>query len=314
VLTIQEVTGWIGRIAQDPYGEPVGRIVGAMHDRETGMPEWLVVASDGGSETEGSLVPAGGAAVTGKRIRIVATADAVAQAPRLTLGDELDLEGKRAVAAHYGLVLDTGASGTGQLRRPDARDPGTAAEPAAPAPWSAASPQQRAEIVDGLRAAHAMEQASLKLLAAMRWRAEDEELVHDLTFHHKETNDHAERLRARLDELDERRGRPFDWVAKLVAYAQAQRGRLRAQPDPQDLRAAHAFEQTEIGAYDRLERLAREAGDARTAALCVANRADEVAMQMTIERSRLWADPGARRDEPSPFAAPEELAQISPQA
>jgi ferritin-like metal-binding protein YciE len=314
VLTIQAVTGWIGRIAQDPYGEPIGRILGAMHDRETGMPEWLVVASDGGSETEGALVPVGGAAVTGKRIRVVATADAVAQAPRVTLGDALDLEGKRAAAAHYGLVLDTSASGTGQLRRPEAADPGTAAEPVARAPWSAASPQQRAEIVNGLRAAHAMEQASLKLLAAMRWRAEDEELVHDLAFHHKETNDHAERLRVRLDELDESRGRPFDWTAKLAAYVQAQRGRLRSQPDPDDLRAAHAFEQAEIAAYDRLERLAREAGDERTAAVCAANRADEVAMRTTIERSRLWADPGARRDEPSPFAAPEELAEVSPQA
>jgi hypothetical protein len=171
VLTAEDLRDWIGRTAQDPYGEPLGAIVGSMHDVATGSPEWLVVAPDG-DEAEGVLVPLGGALATGRRIRVVPTAEAVRAAPRIRVGDELSAEAKRAAAAHYGLALDREASASGQLRAPAALRPGTVAEPA-DAPPPAGTPQQRAAVVQALRAAHAMEQASLKLLAAMRWRAHD---------------------------------------------------------------------------------------------------------------------------------------------
>jgi ferritin-like metal-binding protein YciE len=286
VLTIEDVRAWTGRMAQDPYGMPLGTIAGALHDEQTGSPEWLVIAADG-DEAEGVLVPLGGALPTGQRVRVVPTADAVRSAPHVHVGESIELDAKRRAAAHYGLALDRSASASGQLRDPDALEAGTVAEPAGATP-PAGAPQQRAAIVQALRAAHAMEQASLKLLAAMRWRIQDEELVHDVAFHHKATNRHAERLRERLDELDAARMRPLDWAAKLGAYVQAQLGRLRSRPDPADLRQAHAFEQGEAAAYERLERLAREAGDERTAELARAIRADELAMVMTIERSRLW--------------------------
>jgi len=292
MLTVEDVRAWSGRIAQDPYGVVLGAIAGAMHDEQTGSPEWLVIAPNG-SETEGVLVPIGGALPTGRRIRVVPTADVVRAAPRVHVGESLDVEAKRRAAAHFGLALDRDASATGQLRDPDALEADAVAEPAK-ARLPAGSPQQRAAIVQALRAAHAMEQASLKLLAAMRWRIEDEELVHDVALHHTATNRHAERLRERLDELDAARMRPLDWAAKLGAYVQAQVGRLRSDPGPGDLRHAHAFEQREAAAYARLDRLARHAGDEQTAALARAIRADEVAMVMTIEQSRLWPGDVAR--------------------
>ena len=297
MLTAEDVRAWAGRAAQDPYGRVVGTIAGAMHDVETGAPEWLVLAADADG-AEGVLVPAGGALPTGRRVRVVPTADAVAAAPRVRVGEDIDVEAKRRAAAHYGLVLDRTASGSGQLREPAALRPETVAEPPRAQP-PAGTPPQRAAIVQALRAAHAMEQASLKLLAAMRRRVEDEELVHDVAFHHKATNRHAERLRERLDELGAARLGPAEWAAKLGAYAAAQRERLRSRPDPADLRQAHAFERGEIAAYERLERLARAAGDERTAALARAIRADELAMVMTIEGSALWRG-GAR--EPAPEA------------
>lgn len=289
MLTVEDVRTWAGRTAQDPYGEALGTIVGALHDAETGTPEWIVVSLDG-DESDGVLVPAGGALPTGQRIRVVPVSDAVRAAPRVHVGDDLDVEAKRRAAAHYGLALDRDASSTGALRDPDALRRETVVEPAggrAPA----GSPEQRARIVQALRAAHAMEQASLKLLAAMRWRMQDEELVHDVAFHHKRTNAHAEKLRVRLDELDAPRLRPLDWLGKFVAYVQAQLGRAQSHPDPGDLKQAHAFERMEAQAYERLERLAVDAGDERTAELARALRADEVAMVMTIERSRLWRGP-----------------------
>lgn len=286
MLTRREVSKWAGRTAQDPYGETLGRIAGAMFDRETGSPEWLIVADEGASA--GALVPAGGASPTGRRIRVVASGEQVRSAPHAELGSDLDVEEKRRAAQHYGLALDTDASPSGQLRRRETLQPSTVAERAPSAPFARATPAQRSRIVEGLRAAHAMEQASLKLLAAMRWRMEDQALVHAVVLHHKQTNRHAERVRERLDELDAHRMRPFDWAAKALAYFKAQAGRRHSEPDPHDLRAAHAFERREIAAYEELERTALDAGDGRTARLCRDIRADELAMVSSIERSRLW--------------------------
>jgi len=286
VLTVEDVRAWTGRVAQDPYGVALGPIAGALHDEQTGSPEWLVLAS-GDSESEGVLVPVGGALPTGRRIRVVPTADVVRAGPRVHVGEDIDLAAKRRAAAHYGLALDDDASGSGQLRDADALTAKTVAEPAKARP-PAGSPQQRAAIVQALRAAHAMEQASLRMLAAMRWRIRDEELVHDVALHHRETRGHAERLRERLAELDAGRGRPLELAARSIASVQAQLGRLRRHPDPSDLRHAHAFEQREAAAYARLDRLARHAGDERTATLARGIRADELAMVMTIEQSRLW--------------------------
>jgi ferritin-like metal-binding protein YciE len=286
VLTIEDVRAWTGRTAQDPYGVALGTIAGTLHDEQTGSPEWLVISPDD-SDAEGVLVPVGGALPTGRRIRVVPIAGVVRTAPRVRIGESINVASKRQAAAHYGLALDSDASGSGQLRDRDALRPEAVAEPADAIP-PVGDPHKRAEIVQALQAAHAMEQASLRLLAAMRWRLQDEELVHDVAFHHKATNRHAERLRERLDELEAGRGRPLEWAARRIAYVQAQLGRFRSHPDPADLRQAHAFEQGEAAAYERLEQLARDAGDSRTAALARANRADELAMVMTIEQSRLW--------------------------
>jgi ferritin-like metal-binding protein YciE len=292
VLTRRTVGEWAGRTAQDPYGETLGQIAGAMFDRETGSPEWLIVVEEG--DSAGALVPAGGASPTGRKVRVVATSEQVRSAPRAKLGDDLDIEEKRRAAQHYGLALDTDASPSGQLRRPEIlgrpipMQPGSQAQAGRSAALSRATPVQRQRIVGGLRAAHAMEQASLKLLAAMRWRMEDEALVHAVVLHHKQTNRHAERLRERLEELEEDRMRLLEWAAKTLAYAKAQAGRRHSQPDPHDLRDAHAFERREIAAYDELEHVALDAGDERTAKLCRDIRADEVATVSAIEHSRLW--------------------------
>lgn len=288
MLTIEDVRGWSGRTAQDPYGVPLGTIAGAMHDEQTGSPEWLVIVPNG-PESDGVLVPIGGALPTGQRIRVVPIAGVVRTAPHVRVGEDIDVAVKRRAAEHYGLALDCDASGSGQLRDADALRPETRAERAHALP-PAGDPQRRGEVVQALRMANAMEQASLRLLAAMRWRLHDEELVHDVAFHHKATNRHAERLRERLDELEAGRMRPFEWAAKTGAYMQAQLGRLRAHPDPADLQQAHAFEQREAAAYEHLERLAEDAGDEHTAELARTIRADELAMAITIERSRLWRE------------------------
>jgi ferritin-like metal-binding protein YciE len=289
MLTVEEVGTWTGRVAQDPFGEPLGRIADTLRDELSGAPAWLVVvpgdpaspAPPARAASEGVLVPAAGALASGRRVRVVPTADVVRGAPRVRVGETADAEVERRAADHYRPVLGRATADGGAPRH------ATVVEPPGAQP-RAGTAQERAAIVQALRAAHALEQASLRLLAALRWRLSDEELVHDVALHHKQTNRHAERVRERLDELGGSRLRPLDWLAKLAAYAQAQVGRLPFRSELADVREAHAFEQAEAEAYGRLARLARGHGDERTAALADAIRADEVAMALTLEHSRLW--------------------------
>jgi ferritin-like metal-binding protein YciE len=316
---------WIGHLARDPFGKPLGTIVELLSDRESGVPEWLVVSSAG--DSRGRLVPVAGAEATGAQIRVVALSELVERAPEATVGAGLDGGLERRAAAHYGMTLDTDVSSTGLLRpahEHDGQPPphaaaGAAAGPlagtgAAPADVRPLAARDRERIAEALQAAHGLEQLSLKRLAAMRWRVEDEELVHDLALHHKQTNRHAERVRERLQELGANRARPLEWLAKTLAYARAQAGRRHAQPDPHDLRAALELEQRELGAYEHLEGLARTAHDVRTAALARSIAADELAMKMTLEAHRLRADPAVPEGRPSPFAAPAELAEQAPRS
>jgi ferritin-like metal-binding protein YciE len=306
LLTGTDIQQWLGAEAMDPFGQPLGRIAEVLRDQHSGAPEWLLLAEP--DAPQGHPVPVAGAVPSGQRIRVVATADRVAGAPLVPVGEDFDPQLKSRVASHYELRLDTDASPTGLLQeRPDHIRPAASDPPRI-------APERLRALIAGLREAHAMEQASLKLLAAMRWRARDEELVHDLALHHKATNDHAERIRVRLDQLDANRGRPLDWIAKLGAYLEAQRGRARQVPEPADLLEACRFEQAEVAAYDRLLETARQAGDRLTAVLCDANRADEMAMLATLEGHRLHADPGARRGRESPFQAPPELAESAPRS
>jgi ferritin-like metal-binding protein YciE len=311
LLTVRDVEGWVGHAAQDPEGEPLGTVAECLLDRETGAPEWLLIAEQDG-QSEGVLAPVYDAATTGRQVRVAALAEKVRTGPRIGIGKELDMEGKRRAAEHYGLILDTDVSPTGRLRPPQRAQARGHAEPAETPPVAAASGGQRERLIAALREAHAMEQESLKRLAAMRWRVHDEELVHDVALHHKETNRHAAMLRNRLGELDAIRMRPRDWAAKVRGYLQAQLGRVRSYPDPADARAAYAFEQHELQTYRDLERLAREIGDERTATLARRIAADEQAMACTLAASRMWADPGQSRDRPSPFTAPAELQEGVP--
>jgi ferritin-like metal-binding protein YciE len=306
LLTTADMRGWIGAPAMDPYGTPLGAVAAVLADRHSGAPEWLLLADPGARE--GRLVPVAGAVPSGRQVRVVPTAESVNGAPASAVGEDLDADTKASAAAHYGMALDRAGSPTGILSDPHARP-----EPArAPSEfrWGPHSEQ----VVQRLRAAHAMEQASLKLLAAMRWRTHDEELVHDIALHHKATNDHAERIRVRLDELEANRARPLDWLGKMTAYLEAQRGRLRKPPEPADLKEACRFEQAEAEAYRSLRELAERAGDEATAELCEQNLADELAMVQTLLGFRLRADPGFRRERESPFQTPAELAEIAPES
>ena len=281
LLTAADLRLWIGAPAMDPFGTPLGEVAAVLADLHSGAPEWLVLAD--AQAQEGRLVPLAGAVPSGRHVRVAPTDELVREAPAVSVGGDVDAATKTKAAAHYGLALDMERSPTGLLTQPPRRSGAgsTPRPPSTPVPA-----QMRAQIVEGLRAAHAMEQASLKMLAAMRRRTRDQELVHDLVLHHKATDDHAERVLVRLDELGASRARPLDRLATLGASLEARRARLRRVPEPADLAEACRFEQAEASAYRGLRDLAGRAGDDVTAKLCAANLADEVAMIMTLRNFR----------------------------
>jgi ferritin-like metal-binding protein YciE len=305
LVTTAEMREWIGRRAMDPYGMPVGEVSAVFSASHSGAPEWLLLTEQGAEE--GRLVPLAGAVPTGRQIRVVPTADRIGAAPHARVGAEVDPDTNARTAEHYGLALDSDGSPTAIVS-----DPG-APHPQQPSPRSH-PPRPSQKVIEGLHAAHAMEQASLKLLNAARRRSRDEEMVHDIALHHKATDDHAERIRVRLDELDASRARSLDWPAMLLAYVEAQRGRLRSTPELADLAEAMRFEEAEMDAYRELRDLAQQAGDEATAELCDANLADEEAMLMTLRNFRLRADPGFRRGLDSPFETPPGLAELAPES
>lgn len=288
--TPAELRGWVGRGVYDPFDRRIGVVAGLRADRATGAPEWLVVALAGDGHGGGlRAVPVAGSEPSGFAVRVTPSADRVASSPALPDEDDLPVERDRAIAEHYGLVSDTAASPSGIPRRREAIR--ARAQPERGGGGPDVGPAQRAALVDALRRAHAMEQAALEQLATAMSESEDDELVHDLTLHHKQTRRHAERLRERLWMLRADRSKPRDAGARVRAFLGARRRAGTGRSPAQRVPALADLERREIEAYDELERLARAAGDEGTAQLARDNRADEEAMLSTLRagRARLTA-------------------------
>ncbi|MBB4662399.1 DUF892 family protein [Conexibacter arvalis] len=285
--TMSEALSWVGRAAQDPWDAPLGTIVAVVPDVESGAPEWLVIAPEqaataggasaavrgaedstaAGEPAEGALAPVRDAEPTGARNRVAATAPLLAQAPRLRVGERLAPADRAAARARYGI-------GPGGARRIEAVE----SPPREGRHRTELAPERRRALIDALQSLHAREQAELRELAAMRWRARDEELVHDLALHHKETNRHAAMIRTRLAQLGGRPSWRRDAAARAAAHLAAQPPRLRRHPEAHDAAALLAHERRQAEAWEQVERLSRESGDERTAALADAIAADERAM------------------------------------
>ena len=58
LLTLADVQQWRGLAAQDPYGEALGHVAEILVDRESGAPEWLLLAAP--DERDGRPVPLAG--------------------------------------------------------------------------------------------------------------------------------------------------------------------------------------------------------------------------------------------------------------
>jgi len=143
----------------------------------------------------------------------------------------------------------------------------------------------RQKLVQYLKEAVAMEESVAESLHGMIETTEDTEIRALLEHHLLETQEHARRLRTRLEAYGEGdsllRGIGGSLQAALKGVVELARGDQPAR----NARDAFATEHLEIASYELLERVATLAGDADTAAVARRNREEEEAMARAIAGS-----------------------------
>jgi ferritin-like metal-binding protein YciE len=140
------------------------------------------------------------------------------------------------------------------------------------------------QLVKYLADAHAIEEQSLQLLGKASKLAGTPDLEAAYREHRDETEDHIDRLAARLDAYGDSPSKLKDAALKVGALNWG--AFFAAQPDtPAKLAAfAYAVEHLEIGAYELLRRVAERAGDPDTAHV-----AEQTLAQERYAARRVWS-------------------------
>ncbi|MFL5922113.1 MAG: ferritin-like domain-containing protein [Gaiellaceae bacterium] len=131
----------------------------------------------------------------------------------------------------------------------------------------------------------AMEQNVLRMLDGMIATTEDEEIVSELRSHKLETEQHAARLRERLEAHGATPSMMREATGLMGALMKSVVDMVRQEKAGRNARDGYATEHLEIAAYQLLERIAERAGDNETADVARQNRADEETFAKTIEAS-----------------------------
>ena len=115
--SIEAARGWSGLTAVDSDDEPLGRITDIYLDRDTGQPEWALLATP---QRRRTFVPLAGAARKRDRVAVAVPKAAVSDAPAVRPGRELSDGDAARLYGHY-----VGSSGDGNrgARRARGRGP-----------------------------------------------------------------------------------------------------------------------------------------------------------------------------------------------
>ena len=139
------------------------------------------------------------------------------------------------------------------------------------------------KLIDYIEDAHALEQNVSRMLDSMISTTDDPEISQMLRHHKEETERQGQRLRERLDALGV--GTSTRKQAQTIATAlmKGAADQVRGDQAGKNARDGYVTEHMEIAAYHLLERLAKKAGDERTAEVARQNRAEEEAMARKID-------------------------------
>jgi ferritin-like metal-binding protein YciE len=146
-----------------------------------------------------------------------------------------------------------------------------------------ASQELEGQLVKHIDEALAMEQNVLRMLDGMIETTEDEEIKSDLRQHKLQTEQHADRMRERLEAHDASPSTVREGVGVVQALMKGVLDMARSEKAGRNARDGYATEHMEIASYQLLERIAKRAGDEETAEAARQNRADEEAMAKKID-------------------------------
>jgi ferritin-like metal-binding protein YciE len=139
------------------------------------------------------------------------------------------------------------------------------------------------KLVDHVQEAHAMEQTVSTMLDSMIATTDDPDITEMLRQHKRQTQEHERRLRERLDAMGAGAS-PTKSVGGLGAALFKGVGDVARTDKPsKNARDSFMTEHMEIAAYELLERLAKRAGDDKTAEVARLNRSDEQEMAKKID-------------------------------
>jgi ferritin-like metal-binding protein YciE len=142
------------------------------------------------------------------------------------------------------------------------------------------------QLVKHIDEAYAMEQGVLRMLDGMIRTTDDPQIRQGLQQHRRETEQHASRLKDRLEAHGESPSLVREAGGLIGALMKGVLDATRSEKAGRNARDAYATEHMEIASYQLLERVATRAGDPETAAVARENREDEEAMARTIDQ--MW--------------------------
>jgi ferritin-like metal-binding protein YciE len=138
------------------------------------------------------------------------------------------------------------------------------------------------KLVEYVDDAYAMEQNVSTMLTSMISTTDDPEIKDMLEHHKQQTEEHARRLRERLDAMGAGTSTTKAVGGLGAALFKGVGDMARTDKPGKNARDGYMTEHMEIAAYELLERLAKKAGDQETAEVARENRADEQAMAQKI--------------------------------
>jgi ferritin-like metal-binding protein YciE len=138
------------------------------------------------------------------------------------------------------------------------------------------------KLVEYIDDAYAMEQNVLRLLDGMIGTTEDPQMKRALERHKKQTEKQAERLEECLREHGAAPSGAKQAGGIMAALMKSVVDMARGDKAGRNARDGFATEHMEIASYQMLERVAKKAGDNRTAAVARQNRQEEEAMARSI--------------------------------
>jgi ferritin-like metal-binding protein YciE len=138
------------------------------------------------------------------------------------------------------------------------------------------------KLVEYIDDAYAMEQNVLRMLDSMIGTTKDPQTKRALERHKKQTEQQAERLEDCLQEHGSLPSAAKRAGGVMAALMKSVVDVARSDSAGRNARDGFATEHMEIASYQMLERVARKAGDKRTAAVARQNREEEEAMARSI--------------------------------